>query len=233
MTWIFLGLATLFMVGLLISTLRNQHPPAPRNQTQLIAETNLGISEPIDAENGGVTFNNVYPPDSPADKAGLVGGDVLTAINGQTIKNTGAMLNVLRDLPAGKTTEVVYLRDSETRKTSLTTISREQFESLAETFETRGIGYGALGFEYPVNQRVAIAGKNISGVKLSTVSASGPAALAGIQQGDVVIEFDGVPIRHRGEFLMRVRRAIPYSTVTVVVIRGDKRMEIPVKMGKR
>jgi len=32
---------------------------------------------------------------------------------------------------------------------------------------------------------------------------------------------------------MRVRRAIPYSTVNVVVIRGTQQLQIPVKMGKR
>jgi hypothetical protein len=31
---------------------------------------------------------------------------------------------------------------------------------------------------------------------------------------------------------MRVRRAVPYSTVKVVVIRNEEKLEIPVKMGK-
>ena len=57
--------------------------------------------------------------------------------------------------------------------------------------------------------------------------------LAGIQAGDIVVEWDGVPIRNRGEFLTRVRRAIPYSTVNVLVMRASQRLEIPVKIGKR
>jgi hypothetical protein len=32
---------------------------------------------------------------------------------------------------------------------------------------------------------------------------------------------------------MRVRRALPYSTVKVVVFRGEEKLEIPVKMGKQ
>jgi hypothetical protein len=62
-----------------------------------------------------------------------------------------------------------------------------------------------------------------------------------------VIEFDGVPIRTDAEFLMRVRRAQPYTTVKMVVMRpkGDpeaddedqvkefEKVEIPVRLGKQ
>jgi putative serine protease PepD len=64
------------------------------------------------------------------------------------------------------------------------------------------------------------------------VLSSRPADLAGIKKGDIIIEFDGIPIRTSDEFLMRVRRAVPYSTVKVVVIRNEEKLEIPVKMGK-
>ena len=64
-----------------------------------------------------------------------------------------------------------------------------------------------------------------------------------------MIEFDGIPIRTNAEFLMRVRRALPYSTVKLVVMRpkGDpeaegqpddapkeyEKIEIPVRLGKQ
>ena len=70
------------------------------------------------------------------------------------------------------------------------------------------------------------------GVRLDRIYPSRPADLAGIKQGDVVIEFDGVPIRTRDEFLMRVQRALPYSTVKVVVMRNAEKLEIPVKLGR-
>jgi S1-C subfamily serine protease len=73
---------------------------------------------------------------------------------------------------------------------------------------------------------------NVYGVRLDGVLSSRPADLAGIKKGDIIIEFDGIPIRTSDEFLMRVRRAVPYSTVKVVVIRNEEKLEIPVKMGK-
>ena len=62
---------------------------------------------------------------------------------------------------------------------------------------------------------------------------SRPADLAGVKEGDIVTEFDGVPIRTKDEFLMRVRRALPYSTVKLVVFREGEKLEIPVKLGKQ
>jgi S1-C subfamily serine protease len=70
------------------------------------------------------------------------------------------------------------------------------------------------------------------GVRLDNISSSMPADMAGVREGDIVTEFDGAPIRTPEELLARVRRAIPYSTVKVVVYRGEERIEIPVKMGK-
>jgi len=60
-----------------------------------------------------------------------------------------------------------------------------------------------------------------------------PADMAGIKDGDIVIEFDGVPIRTEDELEMRVRRAVPYSTIKVVVMRGEEKVEIPVKIGRQ
>jgi CspA family cold shock protein len=60
-----------------------------------------------------------------------------------------------------------------------------------------------------------------------------------IKEGDIIIEFDKVPIRTTEEFSMRVRRALPYSTIEVKVMRAveeGKPLEelvIPVKMGKQ
>jgi len=71
------------------------------------------------------------------------------------------------------------------------------------------------------------------GVKLNTILRSRPADLAGVKEGDIVTEFDGIPIRTPREFRMRVLRAIPYSTLTIKVIRDGAKLEIPVKMGKQ
>jgi S1-C subfamily serine protease len=80
---------------------------------------------------------------------------------------------------------------------------------------------------------VAVPGTKIFGVQVGEILQSRPADLAGIKPGDIIVEFDKVPIRTIDELDARIRRAIPYSTVAVVVMRGGEKIEIPVKMGKR
>jgi len=102
---------------------------------------------------------------------------------------------------------------------------------------------------------VKVPGMNIHGVRLGTILRNRPADIAGVKNGDIVIEFDGTPIRTDNEFLMRVRRALPYTTVKLVVMRpkGEpvvennedepprpegqpqefEKIEIPVRLGKQ
>ena len=232
LAWILVGIGVLFAVGLLFSMLKKQAQPNPRP-----AESNrrsaFGVGEFRNVKEGGVTFAEVYPPGSPADKAGLLGGDIVTHIDGRPVKDEAEMNNFLRQTPPEKTVEVTYLRDGETKKTRLTTISQEQMDQLEDAFEDRASGRAQFGFDEGDTSVVPITGTKISGVRLNSLSSSGPAALAGVQEGDIVIEFDGVPIRTTGELVMRVWRSVPYSTVKVLVVRNGERVEVPVKMGKR
>jgi len=233
MTWMFLGLLIFFIAAgaftAIINSIRhNVHvqiaQPAPRSYA--------GVDE-FDTTDGGVTFANVEPPGAPADKAGLVGGDIITTVDGQPVHSDDEMTEILRRIPIGKTVDVVYIRDGETKNTKLTTISEEEMERLGDVFSNRPLGRAQFGYEDDQAERVEIPNTKMFGVQLGEILANRPADLAGVKQGDIVIEFDGVPIRTTEEFLSRVRRAVPYSTVKVVVMRNGERVEIPVKMGKQ
>ncbi|HEY0321609.1 MAG TPA: PDZ domain-containing protein [Pyrinomonadaceae bacterium] len=189
----------------------------------------FGLESGFKSQDGGAFIPHISPPGGPADKAGLVGGDVVTSFDGQPVKGESDIQKLLAATPIGKTVDVVYLRDGQQRTTKLTTISKEEFDRLVEAFDDReDKGYLKEGTDI---DRVIVPGMNIYGVRLNRISKSGPADIAGIKDGDIVIEFDGIPTRTRRELELRIERAQPYSTVTVVVIRDGQRMEIPVKVG--
>lgn len=176
----------------------------------------------------GVTFEKVEPQGSPADKAGLVGGDLVVTFDGKPVKISDEFRKLLAAPPIGKTVEVVYIRDGETKTTQLTTASKDEIERLEETADDRTRGYVGIGNSY---EQVSVPGTNITGVQLNSIRRNNPAYIAGMRDGDIVIEFDGVPIRTYDELESRTRRAVPDSTVKVVVMRGQERLEIPVKVG--
>lgn len=233
MTWMFLGLLFFFIAAAIFTSVVT---PIRRGiNTQISIPSTLrsyvGVNS-FDTGDGGVTFDNVEPPGSPADKAGLVGGDLITAFDGHAVHTDDEIMDLLGLTPIGKTVDVVFIRDGEQKTTKLTTISKAEFDRLVRDFRDRPEGTGRFGFDDGDTERVPIPGTKLFGIRLDDVSPSLPADMAGIKEGDIVIEFDGVPIRTAEELTSRVRRAIPYSTVKVVVARGTEQLEIPVKMGK-
>lgn len=234
MSWMFIVLIVFFVAAAGFTSIIR---PIRQNVRVQFAESRsksyAGVPSFDTAENGaGVTFDNVEPPGSPADKAGLVGGDIITTVDGQAIHSDDEMNNLMVRTPIGKTLDVVYLRDGETKTTKLTTISRGELDSLTSAYRSRPEGRGKFGYGGGGN-RVPISGTKIFGVQLDDIEANNPADIAGVKDGDIVIEFDDVPIRTPEELLSRVRRAIPYSTINLVVMRDGQRVEIPVKMGKQ
>jgi serine protease Do len=233
MTWMFLGLLIFFIAAAGFTTIIRPVRQTIRAEfaEQVAPRSYVGV-DAFDTTDGGVTFQNVEPPNSPADLAGLVGGDIITKFDGKDVKEDDELMDILKATPIGKSVEVVYLRDGETKNTKLTTISKEEFDRLQQNYRNRPEGRGQFGYEDNDAERVPIEGTKMFGVRLGEILANRPADLAGVKAGDIVLEFDGVPIRTSEEFLSRVRRAVPYSTIKLLVMRGSERLEIPVKMGK-
>lgn len=243
MSWIFIGLLIFFVGAAAFTAL-----VAPMKKAREVArapeiKSYLGVNE-FNKTDEGVIFECVSAPGGPADKAGLVGGDVILSVDGQPIQDDDQINDLMARTPIGKTLDIEYMRDGEKKTAKLTTISMEDNRRLTREFERRPEGRGQFGYDDDDAETFQVPGTKIRGVRLGTILNSRPADLAGIKRGDVVIEFDGVPIRHEQEFLMRVRRALPYSTVKVIVMRpkGEvvegqtpeyERLEIPVKMGKQ
>jgi membrane-associated protease RseP (regulator of RpoE activity) len=193
-----------------------------------VPDSRIGIDN-LDEANGGVTFDKATPPGSPADKAGLVGGDTITSFDGKPVKTVDQLKSMLRMTPVGKTVEVVYLRDGETKTTTMTTISGDESDRLDSQFDDRREGEGFIG-EGTDLERVPVPGMNIYGVKLNDIGKKNSAYISGLRDGDIVIEFGGVPTRTRRELESRITRAEPGSTVKTVVVRGSERVEIPVRI---
>jgi C-terminal processing protease CtpA/Prc len=240
MSWIFVGLLAFFVCAAaftaLISPLRKT---ANIVQRTAVVKSYIGVDE-FNTTDEGVIFNAVTTPGGPADQAGLVGGDVLLTFDGQHVQNEDQIEELMTKTPVGKTVDIEYMRDGQKKTTKLTTISMEENRRLTREFERRPEGRAHFGYEDGDAERVQVPGTNIYGVKLGTILRSRPADLAGVKEGDIVTAWDGVPIRTSDELLMRVRRALPYSTVTLSIVRPGEgegapvqKLEIPVKMGKQ
>jgi hypothetical protein len=233
MIWVFIPLFTIGMLNGLFSSSRI------RNRVRTSASSSSGGGAYLGGQyktaegNAGALLRSVTPPGAAADKAGLIGGDVIISFDGKPVRSQDELNDLLSETPVGKTVDVVYLRDGEPKTVKLTTISEAENERIAGAFKDRPEGLGRMGIDDDDAEVVKVPGTNISGVRLDEITGNFPADMAGVKEGDVVIQFDNTPIRTIEELVMRIRRAVPYSTIKLVVMRGTERLEIPVKMGRQ
>ena len=67
-----------------------------------------------------------------------------------------------------------------------------------------------------------------SGVYIESVREGSAAAKAGIQTGDIVVDFDGERVRSASHFTRLVQESVPNREVTAVVIRGTSKQNLKI-----
>jgi serine protease Do len=72
-----------------------------------------------------------------------------------------------------------------------------------------------------------------TGVMINEVVDESPAAKAGFEDGDVILEFNGKTISSNGELTKAVQNTSPGDNVKVVVLRGGKNKTIDVEVGEK
>lgn len=198
-------------------------PPPPA--TSLLREADAYDT----ADGGGARIRGLAGPGTSLETANLVGGDVITHLDGQPIRDAEALRKLLAVAVVGKPLKVVYIHDGETKETTLIPIARELFRGL-QGIEARPGGRGIIGID--AGDRVRLPNSNIFGVELDDVQRNRPADLAGLKEGDIIFEFNGKPIRTEGDLNLRIWEAVPGSTVPVSVMRAGQRLDFQVKIGR-
>jgi serine protease Do len=69
--------------------------------------------------------------------------------------------------------------------------------------------------------------------KIATVLAGTPAEKAGLKPGDVVLQYSGQEVKDFASLQLRVNDSMPGDKVTVVVLRGETKLELVVTIGQR
>src|SRR5262249_4513281 len=84
------------------------------------------------ADKTGIAVAEVFEG-TPAEKAGLKPGDVITAIGGKKVKDGRGLQNIVAELPVNKAVEVAVLRDGKTLSLSVTIEEQPESFGTAQT----------------------------------------------------------------------------------------------------
>ncbi len=137
----------------------------------------LGLPGPM-----GAAIRSVSP-NSAADKGGILAGDVVVSIDGQSIVYYGDLPHKVGLIEPGSKVEVEVYRDGQL-KTLEIVVGVLQGENIAEIEQQKSTDRLGLTVEQSGGDQL---GAN-SGVVVSKVSTNSPAERAGLRSGDVIVQ---------------------------------------------
>ncbi|PYU01794.1 MAG: peptidase S1 [Acidobacteria bacterium] len=183
----------------------------------------------------GVVIENVQPG-SPAEKAGLKGGDVITSVNAHPVKTGNDLVNPIADAPIGSKVKLTYMRDRQQKETTATVEDRTRvFPNTAGRIagEQPAEG-GPAEFGLHVEELTPDRGRRVGveGQKGVIVTEVEPASFAedlNFGRGDVITEINHTPINSVADYRKAVSGLKPGDDVVFKVLRrqdGDRMLTL-------
>ena len=189
--------------------------------TKEIADS-LGLNETIGALVTDVNKN------SPADKAGLQQGDIITEFNGQKVKAMRDLPRLVGEAEVGKPAKLKIWR----KKRFITkTVVLGRLEDTAEfkqqkiptksqdqTLSSLGIDIRNINDDDAKNRSKLL---NKSGVIIKKIDPNGAMALLAVRPGDAIVALQNTPIKNARDFEKKLKKQINSGSKSVLLTIVD------------
>jgi serine protease Do len=178
--------------------------------TQSLAQS-FGLDKPQGA------LVSTVEPGGPADKGGIKAGDVLLAVNGKAVDRSAELPPLVAAVKPGQKANFDVWRDG-SKRTVAVTVGELKNDQVARASTQQREDGGKLGLALRQGEEGLVVER-----------ASGPAARAGIHQGDVVVAVNGKRLKSVEE--LRSATAKAKGTVALLIKRGDQSIFVPIELG--
>ncbi len=173
----------------------------------------------------GIVIERVEPG-SPADKAGLKTGDVVTAVNGKPVVTGNDLVNPIIATPIGGSVQMTYVRDKQSHSASVGVADRTKlFPATAQVSGDQTEEQGATDFGLHVEdltpelqQRLGL--DQASGVIVTQIDPASFGEDVGFGRGDVIQEVDHQPVQNLRDWRRVTGRLKPGDNVIFKVRRS-------------
>jgi S1-C subfamily serine protease len=162
-------------------------------------------------------------PGSPADKAGLVGADVVVAVDGRPLRSGADLRNQIGLLRIGQSARLSVIRDLEVIEIEILVAHPKTVERSDAGEEIEGIAgafFAAIPETWPSHGQV-------DGVAVIAVDRNSRAEKLGLRPGDVVLAFAGKPTPSPAQLEQAAGAA--HAGDRFAVQRGDLRLFLTVQ----
>ncbi len=169
---------------------------------------------------------------SPAERAGLTRGDIITKYDGVTVKDPTHLRTLVAETLPDTTVTVTVLRDGKVRELKFKigelpkTVARANGNEPGTAEGDHALA-GVTVKSYTGERR----GRQEEGVQVTRVAPGSAAERAGLRPGDVIREINRKPVRNVGDF-ERVTAALrPGNPVLVLINRGNATIFLSIQPG--
>jgi Do/DeqQ family serine protease len=151
---------------------------------------NMGTLSPEEADNlygdeiQGAFVSGVYQG-SPAQQAGILSGDTITAVNGEDITDSTQLLLVVGNLEPGTMADFTVLRGHRQLHLQVNIAERQEEQALAEQAKRLWPGLSVVQITPELRSRLELP-RNTGNVIVGSVVSGSPAGVAGLRVGDIL-----------------------------------------------
>jgi len=159
----------------------------------------------------------------PAGTAGLLADDYILEVNGETVSSPRQLAERIDGMAPGDRTTLLIWRNGE-RKQLNVTLGGDRTANFRRDRDGQRRG------DRPSDSKAWLgvlvnSTEDGQGIRIDRILPDSPADKAGLRQGDILMQFDGQPIRSVGAFIRNVDDARPQQEITLQVQRGDQKMQ--------
>ena len=161
---------------------------------------------------------------SPAEKAGLEAGDIITRFDGKAIDKPADLPRAVGNTKPGSKVGITVFRRGGLRDLSITVAEVEAEKVAAATPEKKASAANALHWGLTVSDLTDAQKREMrvrGGVRVDAVAVADAAARAGIREGDLILAIANTEVTSLKEFDLIMSRVDKTRPASVLIRRGD------------
>ncbi len=169
---------------------------------------------------------------SPAEKAGIMRGDILLELDGKEIRDVASLRNMVAQSKVGSDVSIKLLRSGKeyTVRLIIAELPREVAEvtpnQMPDESEIGALtGLTVMGLTKEIAKQLGFS-KDEKGVVVVRVEPASPADEAGIKKGDVIKEIDRKQVNNLEDFNRIASATKKSETILLFIARGDKKFYV-------
>ena len=174
------------------------------------------IAESLGMENAKGAWVQQVIDGSPAEKAGVKAGDVITSVNGRAVANSTELRNIIGLLRIGEKVELALIREGKPRRVT------------AVIGERDGANAESAAQIHPAFEGATLGNADTNGgVTIQAVAEGSPAAQNGLRPNDIILGIGRTRVANMDQLRSALKGASGAFAVTIK--RGNSTLVFPIR----